>query len=201
MTIRTGMANLIERLRVMTSAGTADFSLAGVTYWDDDQLQDVLDGNATLLENYPLEWLPDTIGGGSIEWHRAKAGNYRDFEETTSGTTQWAIRDATGALQGTANYTPNYINGLIHFATDQGGTIYYLTARSYDLYAAAADVWLKRQAYYADWVHIASDGQEFDWQQAFEHAVTMEQSMRARAGQNKARGAIRTGEFVRSDLA
>ena len=197
---RTGMSNLITRLRVMTNAGTADFSLAGVSYFDDDQLQDLLDANVTLVENYPLEWFPDTVGGGSIEWHRCKSGNYRDFEEIASGTLQWAVRDATGALQGTANYTPNYVTGELCFTADQGGTIYYLNARSYDLYSAAADVWLQRQAYYSDWVHVASDGQQFSWQQAFDHAVEMERSMRARAGQNRYRGALRTGAFVRNDL-
>ena len=197
---RTGMSNLITRLRVMTNAGTADFSLAGVSYFDDDQLQDLLDANVTLVEDYPLEWLPDTIGGGSIEWHRCKSGNYRDFEEVGSGTIQWAIRDATGAIQGTANYTPNYVTGELRFTADQGGTIYYLSARSYDLYAAAADVWLRRQAYYSDYVHIGSDDQNFHWEQAFDHAVEMERSMRARAGQNRYRGALRTGAFVRNDL-
>lgn len=199
--MRTGMMNLVERLRALTNAGTADFTIAGQSYFSDDHLQDVLDGNVTLVEDYPLEWIPDTIGGGSIEWHRAKVGDYRDFEEAASGTTQWIIRDATGTQQGTANYTPNYIDGQIRFTADQGGTIYYLTARSYDLYSAAADVWLRRQAYYSDWVHIASDGQQFSWQHAFEHAVTMEKTMRARAGQNKTRGATRHSSFVRSDLA
>lgn len=201
MVARTGMSNLITRLRVMTNAGTADFSLAGVTYFDDDQLQDLLDANVIMLEDYPLEWLPDAVGGGSIEWHRCKPGNYRDFEEAASGTVQWGIRDATGTLQGTANYTPNYVDGLIRFAADQGGTIYYLSARSYDLYSAAADVWLRRQAYYSDWVDVSSDSQRFAWQQAFDHAVKMEETMRARAGQNKSRGGLRSGSFVRSDLA
>jgi len=198
---RTGMSNLIRRLRALSNAGTADFTLADVTYFDDDHLQDFLDANVTLIEDYPLEWLIDTIGGGSIEWHRAKSGNYRDFEEAASGTVQWVVRDSLGAVQGTANYTPNYVTGEIRFAADQGGTIYYLTGRSYDLYSAAADVWLQRQAYYSDWVDVSSDSQRFAWQQAFEHAVEMEKQMRARAGQNKSRGALRSGLFVRNDLA
>jgi len=201
MAARTGMTNLITRLRAMTNAGTVDFSIAGTSYFDDDQLQDVLDANVTHIEKYPLEWLPDSVAGGSIEWHRCKAGNYRDFEEWDSGTTRWVVRTGTGADSGTANYTPNYVDGMIRFTADQGGTIHYLTAKSYDLYSAAADVWLKRQSYYSDWVHVSSDDQSFNWQQAFDHAVTMENTMRSRAGQNKARGALRSSSFVRNDLA
>ena len=197
---RTGMDNLITRLRGLTNAGTADFSIAGTSYFTDNQLQDVLDANVTLVENQAITWLPDTIGGGSIEWHRALTG-YRDFEEADSGTAQWALRDAQGTLQGTANYTPNYVSGELNFTADQGGTIYYLTARSYDLNNAAADIWQRRQSYYADWVDISSDDQRFAWQQAFEHAVKMEEQMRARGGQNAARGAMRSSVFMRTDLA
>jgi hypothetical protein len=45
MAVRDGMANLIERLRPMAAAGTADFTLTGVsgTFWSDQMLQDRLD--------------------------------------------------------------------------------------------------------------------------------------------------------------
>jgi len=43
MTARDGMTNIIATLRAWTEAGTADYSVAGTTYWDDGQLQDTLD--------------------------------------------------------------------------------------------------------------------------------------------------------------
>ena len=43
MSARTGMANLIIRLRGMVQSGTADYTVAGSAYWTDDQLQDGLD--------------------------------------------------------------------------------------------------------------------------------------------------------------
>ncbi len=200
MAARTGMANLITRLRALSNAGTADYTTAGETYFTDNHLQEMLDSNVMRLEDYGLSWVKDTVGGGTVEWHRCQAGQYRDYEETTSGTAQWVIRDGPGAVQGTAGYTVNYQDGVINFAADQGGTAYYLTARSYDLHSAAADVWLRRQAYYSDWYEASSDQQRVSRQQAFDHAVKMEAQMRSRGGQNKGAGALQSGEFLRSDV-
>ena len=36
---RAGMANLITEMRVLCQAGTADYSVAGVAYFSDDQIQ------------------------------------------------------------------------------------------------------------------------------------------------------------------
>lgn len=196
---RAGIADLITRLRGLTNAGTADFTLTTETYFSDDHLQTILDSNVTPLEGIQMTWLPDTVGGGSLSYHRA-ATMYRDLEEATSGTIYWNIRDSTGALQGTAGYTANYIDGIIRFDADQEGTAYYLTARSYDLYGAAADVWLRRQAYYANWYDFQSDDQRFSRKQAFDNAVAMERQMRAQSGANTGPGAFKSTRFVRKDI-
>jgi hypothetical protein len=200
MGVRAGMANLLERLRSLTHAGTADFSIDDVSYFSDSQLQDILDSNVTFMNDEPLTWQTDVVGGGSIEYHTCWAGSYRDYEGRYSGTAYWIVRDGQGAEVGTANYTADYLTGRIVFSADQGGTAYYLTARSYDLYSAAADVWLRRQAYYADWYEFSSDDQRFARQQAYDHAVQMEKNMRGRAGQNSKRGVFRTAVFVRGDV-
>jgi hypothetical protein len=202
MGVRAGMANLLERLRSLTHAGTADFSIDDVSYFSDSQLQDILDSNVTFMNDYPLTWQPDVVGGGTIEYRSCSASPYRDFEESTSGTTHWIVRDGQGgtASCGTSAYTPDYITGRLMFTANQGGAAYYLTARSYDLYSAAADVWLRRQAYYADWYEFSSDDQRFARQQAYDHAVQMEKNMRGRAGQNSKRGVFRTAVFVRGDV-
>ena len=47
MTARTGMADLITELRGFVEAGTADYSIVGsagtTNYWDDTQLQNILE--------------------------------------------------------------------------------------------------------------------------------------------------------------
>ena len=198
--VRNGMGNLITRLRGMTNAGMTDFTLNSVNYFADSHLQDILDANVTWVHDEPLTWQIDTIGGGSIEYKTCWAGDFRDYEEATSGTAYWAVRDGPGAFIGTANYTPDYLTGRIVFSADQGGTAYYLTARSYDLYSAAADVWLQRQSFYSNWYDFQSDDQKFSRKQAFDNAVAMEKEMRQRSGQNANRGMFRTSTFFRTDV-
>jgi hypothetical protein len=203
---RTGMSNLITRLRAMTQAGTADYTLDSDTYFSDDHLQAILDANVTLLETEPLQWLPTQIGGGTIQWLRCTAG-YTDYEESSGGTAVWAVRDGPGNLiggtVGTAAYSVNYNDGMIDFTSDQGGTAYYLTARSYDLYSAAADLWLQRQAYYTNWASWQStDGDMSIWQTQWSLAKDMEAQMRKRAKQNvpQAKASMRTTHFRRADI-
>lgn len=199
MTARAGMANLITRLRGMTAAGTAEYTIADTPWFSDAQLQDVLDGGATLLEWQPLDWKPDTIPG-DVEYHRAYI-YVRDLEEATSGTTNWIVRDSTGLEVGTAQYTINYVTGEIRFPADTGGTALYLTGRSCDIYAAAADVWQQRCALMAlNAYDVQSDAQRFSRSQAMANAVRMEAQMRQRAGQNIHRGALQMGRMVRTDL-
>ncbi len=199
MAAREGMANLIKRLRVLTQAGTADFSVAGESYFTDNQLQDRLDAHATLLEGAALTWLPDTVAGGASAYHRAKAG-WRDLEGAESGTIYWRVTDSLGNLQGTADYTSDYVRGEVRFSANQGGTAYYLTARSYDLYGAAIDVWQEKAAYYSDWYEFQSEGQRFSRQQAYEHALKQVERLATKTGSNEEPGELRFNVFQRTDL-
>ena len=197
MTARTGMANLIQRVRDLTDAPSA-----GTPNWDDDEAQSILDSNGQIIIDDPLTWRPQAIGGGTVNYFVVNA-HYRDLEEAGSGTARWIVRDSLGAEVGTANYTANYRQGEIRFTADQGGTAYYLTAYTYDVHAAAADVWLERLANFADWYKFSADNQTFDRQQAFDHATKMEDRNRQLAGKNvvlQAAGDLRHSEFVRTDL-
>ena len=49
------------------------------------------------------------------------------------------VEDSDGDIIGTANWTADYARGLISFTADQAGTTYFVTGRTYDLNAAAAD--------------------------------------------------------------
>jgi hypothetical protein len=202
MAIRDGMQNLVNRVRALTSAGTAEYTVGDNTYWTDDHLEDILDSNAQFVIDTPLTWQPQSIGGGTVTYVVAEA-LYRDFEEATSGTARWIVRDGPGAQIGTANYTTDYRQGRLTFTSDQGGTAYYLTGYTYDVHAAAADVWLERMAHFSDWYDFAADNQKFSRSQAWDHAMAMEKAMRAKAGANiatNAQGELRMSQFVRVDL-
>jgi hypothetical protein len=204
---RSGMTNLIQRVRGLSDAGLADYTAGAVTYFSDDHIQEILDSNAALLIDTPLDWRPQTIGGGTVSYQIAQAA-YRDLEEAASGTARWIVRTGTGDAVGTANYSTDYRAGRLTFTADQGGSAYFLTAYTYDVYQAAADVWRQRLANFADWYKFslkAGDTTEsFDRQQAFEHAREMINEMEQKAGSNVITvggGDVRVSQFVRSDIS
>ncbi len=199
MTVRIGMADLILQARSYAQCGSADWTTNGVTYWSDQQIQDVLDRYVDFVEDEPLVWKPEMVGGGTVEYHNAQT-RWRYLEQATSGSAYWGIKDGLGATEGTANYTPEYGNGRIRWSADKAGTSFYLTARSYDVHSAAADLWNQKQAYYASWYQFGGDGQTFHREQAYDHAVKMEAQYRAQVGQNRQRGAVSTGVFLRTDF-
>jgi len=202
MALRAGMSDLILRVRGLTKARTDEYDIDAEGWWSDQHIQDTLDSHSTFMIDAPLTWLPQSIGGGTVTY-LVCAAEYRDFETAASGTARWIVRDGPGAEIGTANYTADYRSGRISFTTSQGGTAYYLTGYSYDINAAAADIWAERAAYFSDWYDFQADGQRFQRQQAFEHAEKMEKILRARAGANvvtNAAGEIRMAQFVRTDI-
>lgn len=152
---RSTMSELITRLRSYTQAGTADYSVAGVTYWTDDQLQAVLDRFRLEIYMEPLVSV-ESYSGGTAQWINYQSA-YTDFESTNGGTAIFEVEDGAGVTIGTANYTPDYPSGRLVFAADTGGSALYLTGRSYDVFGAAADVWRQKSGQYALAVDFSTD--------------------------------------------
>lgn len=171
MAARTGMANLILRLRSMTQAGTADYSLAGTAYWDDNMLQDRLDRYARPLWDVDLTPNPQYRAGTTI-YHEYQAP-YGDLEEAASGTAYWAVTNSAGSVQGTANYSVDYLRGVIRFNADTGGSAYYLSGRAYDLHRTAMEIWREKQGSVAAYYSFNSDGQNFSRSDWFDHCERM----------------------------
>jgi len=137
MAARSGMANLILTWRRMT-----DDTESAV--WDDDQAQEIMDRHRADIWKEDLTPQPSLEDSETV--YKTFLSNYENFEEVASGTTIWRVYDADGAMIGTADYTPDYIRGIITFSADQEGSTRYLDARSYDLDGAAADAWRERAA-------------------------------------------------------
>lgn len=198
---RTGMTNLIDRLRALTNAGTAQYTSGTITYWSDNHLQDVLDRYATWVVEEPLVWLPQNIGG-TAQYFTAYQ-RYRNFEEAESGTAQWQVRTTEGTAEGTANYTADYVLGRVTWAVDQGGTSYMIAAGySYDIYAAAVDVLQHKLAYIDLWYDFSADNQTFNRSQVADNLKDLITSYKKQVGDN---GPGKSGELgftqlVRSDI-
>ena len=153
---RTTMAYLIEELRGMGNAGTADFTVGTVSYWSDDQLQNILDRRRYDVYREELQMIPKHIGSGTVEYYEHMS-RYEMFEETSGGSAIFYIENSIGTDQGTALWTADYRAGKVTFLANTDGTAYYLTGRVFDLNGAAADVWRKKA------VQVAASSSGFDW--------------------------------------
>lgn len=195
MTARTGLTNLITELRGMCEAGTADYSLAGSTFWSDDHLQDVLDIHRNDVVFEQLQMYPTQITGGSLSYqdYRSAFGYY---EATTGGTAVFYVQDSTGANIGTANYTADYRRGQVEFSSNQAGSVYYVTGRSYDLKAAAADIWRRKAAHYAPTsFDFSTDNHSVSRSQIYKHCLEM-----ADFFDGASTSSIQTVSMFRSDM-
>ena len=171
MTARSTMATLITRLRGLSQAGTADYTVSSVTYWTDDQLQDVLDEHRQDIYRAPMQPI-QIYNGGTVEYHDYHSG-YSNLEATSGGTAIFYVEDAAGNAVGTALYTPDYTRGVITFPADTGGSAYYLYGRTYDLNAAAAEVWRTKAGQYAMAVNFSTDNHRIDRGKIIENCFFM----------------------------
>lgn len=171
MTARAGMTELIGRLRGMAQAGTADYTIGAVTWWTDDQLQDRLDFHRQDVYRAQMH-AQQVYNAGSVEYHDYYSG-YTNLEATTGGTAVFYVEDAAGSAVGTALYTPDYNRGVVTFAADTGGSTYYLYGRSYDLNAAAADVWREKAGQYAMAVNFSTDNHRIDRGEIIKNCLSM----------------------------
>lgn len=148
----SGMANPILKLRELTNVGTADYTLGTVTYWTDDLLQGVLDRYRTDIFSERLEAV-STLRAGTVYYYDYYA-TPREYEQ---GTAQFRVTDAAG--NAITPDTINYEAAHVSFGTvNQLGSAYYLTARAYDLNAAAATVWRAKAANVSAYYDFSADG-------------------------------------------
>jgi len=149
MTERSSMSALIIELRGMVHAGIEEYTVFGIDYWSNEQLQAILDRNRIDLYRCQLDKVPRTAAGGAVQYFDHWITGYDHFERTDGGTAIFYIEDAAGNDQGTALWSADYNVGLVTFAQDTGGTALYVTARSYDLPGAAAEVWRQKTGHFA----------------------------------------------------
>lgn len=157
MAVRTGMNELIIRLRGMTHTANDDYTIYGLDYWSGEQLQEILDHHRVMLNRYIMTRVPQVSAGGAVAYFDHEIDGYGNFEQTTGGSAIFFIEDAAGNDQGTALWTPDYNVGRVTFASDTGGTVMYVTGRSYDLNGAAAEVWRQKMG------HFAANTSSFDF--------------------------------------
>ena len=181
MTARATMSDLILDLRGMTDAGTADYTIGAVTYWTDDTLQDVLDKHRLEVVREPLVSQSEYDGAGTVVY-KQYLSRYGNFEATSGGSAIFFVEDSIGTQSGTANWSADYVQGKVTFTSDQKGTAYYLTGRSYNLNAAAAEVWRMKAGQVAKAFNFSTDNHKVDRGQLVQHYLTMANTYAGMAG-------------------
>lgn len=158
MTIRAGMVELVQRLRLLCDADEDEFTLAGQTYWTNEHLQTELDKQRRDIPREPLAPVASYSGGSVL--YQDYYFQHGDVERFASGATGWQLEDGNGSAVGTADYTVNYDARQIAFNADTGGTIYYLTYRTYNVYRAASEVWGFKAASVASKFDVKTDNHD-----------------------------------------
>lgn len=169
---RTTLAALIGDLRGMTDAGTADWTQGTAVFWDDDQIQLALDRHRVDIYREQLVAIPDFDGSALISYktYRSRWGS---MESTDGGSAVFLVEDSVGNNQGTADWSADYRRGVVTFGASQGGTIYYLTGRTFDMAAAAADVWRMKAGNAAKQYAFSTDGHNLQRNQILDHCMKM----------------------------
>jgi hypothetical protein len=172
-TARSGMGDLISELRSMANAGASDYTVAGVPYWTDAQLQRILDNHRVDLRWNEMETMPGTPdGSGDLDYLEYSIG-YGNLEQTTGGTAIFMVQDINGNAVDASEYSVDYQRGVVTFNADTEGFTYWVTARSYDLEGAAGDVWKRKQGHYHTAINFSSDNNSMSREALYQHAKEM----------------------------
>ena len=150
MTVRTGMATLINTVRGFANAGLKEWQVGTATYWSDEEIERVLDRHKTEHRRQSMEAVLGYENGQEV------CKKYRTNEtDIESGIGAFKIEDETGEVSG---WTMDYAAGVATFAIDQQGKALFWTGFSYDLRAAASEIWQIKASHAAEMVDFSTDG-------------------------------------------
>ena len=183
MSARDGMSDLISQLRGMCDAGTADYTISGssgATWWDDTQLQDVLDRQRRDHIREPLMMAPVEVATDTLQYFDFYF-THEHVEGSASGTAAWILANSAGSVVAASAYSLYPEARQIRFAADQLGTAYYLSYRSFDLERAAADVWERKAGHVQGRFDLSTDNHNMKRSQLFDHCLKMADLYRRRA--------------------
>ena len=176
---RASMVDLLLTLRGLTNAGSAEYTVNAVSYWTDAQMQDVLDRHVSQIRHEDLSPIAK-VGVGSIGYFDYQSSR-RFFETSSGGTARFIVQDETGATVGSAAYSVDYPRGLVTFGTDTAGQTRYVTGFSYDMNAAAADVWAQKASHYVTAYDVSTDKHDLKRSQIIDNCLKMSREYAAGA--------------------
>lgn len=186
-TIRAGMYTLVETLRGMSDAGTADWTNGTITYWDDTQMQNVLD-------RHRFEFVREqaspviTYDGSGASVYKIYWLPYQNIE---SGDV-FEVETSDGASV-TTGFAVDYQAGKITFTADTVGTSYYVSGRYYDMNAAASDIWRIKASNASKQFDFSTDNHSIKRGAYVKNCLEMAEYYKAQVG-------VMVGELERGDM-
>lgn len=151
MTVRSTMVDLITELREMTNTGATDYTITGISYWNDEQLQSKLDAQRIAVRFVSMEYQADYANG---------AYTYKEYmlpERWMEGGTALTVQDVGGVTIASTDYTFNRDRNTITFTADTGGASRFVSGNAYNLNMAAAAVWTMKAAHVANKYDVSTD--------------------------------------------
>lgn len=163
--VRAGMVDLINNLRGMGGAGVNDYSIGGIRFWSDGQLQTILDRHKSVMDFHALDMITQRSGSGFVT--RLYDAPQPNWEQPA------VVMNVNGSAVGTALYTMDHDNGRVTFASDTAMAPYYISGTVYNLYGAAAEIWRTKAAHYATAYDISTDNHSLKRSQLMTQANLM----------------------------
>lgn len=145
---------MIAGVRRLTGAGTAEYTVGTVSYFGDDQIEEVLDSRRVRMARSPINFEYElSDGGGTVIYKNAEVG-IGWLEDTASGTAGFIMTDCYGSILAGSLYVLSPEDGHITFVTDQAGSDRYVTGWIHNPYKAAVDIltsWIVEFSKQVDW--------------------------------------------------
>lgn len=174
-TCRSGMIDIVSEVRALSAVGPADYTIAGNPYWTDAQIEAELDKHYEYIVCQPMEAVGTYGTTGTWKYYDYYVGASW-LEQTDGGTATFYIQDSTGALISSSDYSVDYQNGIVTFDADTAGAVRNVTCYSYDVNAAAAEIWRKKAQYYFSAVDFSTDNHSIKREQIYQHCLQQAQT-------------------------
>ncbi len=168
---RSGMAALIQELRLNASAFEGDETVNGIQYWTDDQLQAILDQFSADLNNVELIKFSQQESGITVYKVYYLPPTVSKNLEGAATVGAFTVVDSLGNT--ITGYTFDAARRRFDFTINQGGKTYFLRAREFDMNSATADVWYKKAGLRAELIDWKAGTYNLKEDQVWQHCMEM----------------------------
>lgn len=169
MSVRPGMADIIAYVRLKTDTRVDETTVNGVSYWTDQQIQDILDKHRQDARNLELIAYSEYEGGTNVYKRYYFPNTLGEWLENSDTPNALEIVDSLG------NAAPSYtldLNGrVVVFDSTTLGKAYYIRARMFNVRNAIADIWLAKAGLRAELINWRAGGQNLAEDQEYEHCM------------------------------